>query len=214
MAESPSLMTALCGRRREFAQALVCSAGSRVGQLHLRLHADGPRDVPAANLVGQVAQQRALAHARLAPQDGDPAPAGERVGQQPVKRLTLAPASEEFRERPGILTRRRPPCILQRPLVAGTSRAYICGRGFGTRRPRGRPGVSPGERRSGGSARVIPAPPARRDLAGWHGADIIAEQAGRNCWRERRRRLEEPRPPRSTLRPCTASGTSSGRPSW
>ena len=32
-----------------------------VGQLHLRLDADGPRDVPAGDAVGQIVQQRALA---------------------------------------------------------------------------------------------------------------------------------------------------------
>ena len=50
-----------------------------------------------------------LETARLAPQDGDPAPAGERVGHEPIQRLTLASASEELRGRAGILTRRRPP---------------------------------------------------------------------------------------------------------
>ena len=38
-----------------------------ISQLYLRLDAGGPRDVPAGDLVGQVTQQRALAHARLAP---------------------------------------------------------------------------------------------------------------------------------------------------
>ena len=94
-----------------------------IGQLHLRLNASGSRDVPAGDPAGQVAQQRALAHARLAPQDGDPAPAGERVGQEPVERLALAAASEELRGRAGILTRRRPPCVVPRLLAAGISRA-------------------------------------------------------------------------------------------
>jgi hypothetical protein len=106
-------------------RAELMEAGIR--QLHLRLDAGRPRDVPAAGPVGQVAQQRALAHTRLAPQDGDPAPAGEHVGHEPVERLTLAAASEKLRGRTGILTRRRPPCIARRPLAAGTSRAYICG---------------------------------------------------------------------------------------
>ena len=43
------------------------------------LDTDGSRDVPAGDPAGQVIQQRALAHARVAPQDGDPAPASERV---------------------------------------------------------------------------------------------------------------------------------------
>ena len=80
-----------------------------IGQFHLRLDAGGSRDVPAGDPVGQVAQQRALAHARLAPQDGDPAPADERVGQEPVELLALASAAEELRGRAGVLTRRRPP---------------------------------------------------------------------------------------------------------
>ena len=77
-------------RRAELVQA-------GVGQLHLRLDAGGPRDMPADHPVGQVPQQRALTHARLAPQDDDPAPARERVGHEPVERLTLAAASEELR---------------------------------------------------------------------------------------------------------------------
>jgi hypothetical protein len=80
-----------------------------IGQLHLRLYAGAPRDVPAGDLAGQVAQQRALAHARLAPQDGNPAPARERVGHEPVERLTLASAPEKHRGLTGILTRRQPP---------------------------------------------------------------------------------------------------------
>ena len=83
-----------------------------IGQLHLRFHADGSRDVPAGDPAGQVAQQRALAHARLAPQHGDPALAGERVGHEPVEHLALASASEELPRRAGILTRRRPPCTV------------------------------------------------------------------------------------------------------
>ena len=68
-----------------------------VGQLHLRLDAHGPRDVPARDPVGEVVQQGALADARLTPQDDDPAPAGERVGQEPVERFALAATSEELR---------------------------------------------------------------------------------------------------------------------
>ena len=46
-------------RRAELMEAAV-------GQLHLRLDADGRRDAPAGDTVGQVVQQRALADARLA----------------------------------------------------------------------------------------------------------------------------------------------------
>ena len=81
-----------------------------VGQLHLRLDADGRREVPVGDLVGQVAQQRALADARLTAQDGDSAPTGERVGQEPVERLALDAPSEERRALTAILARRRPPC--------------------------------------------------------------------------------------------------------
>jgi hypothetical protein len=121
-------------RRAELVQA-------GVGQLHLRFDADGSGDVPAGDPAGQVAQQRALAHARLAPQDGDPAPAGEHVGHKPVEHLALAAAPEELRGQTGILTRRRPPCNVRRPLVAGISRACICGWACGT--PQG-PGAAPG----------------------------------------------------------------------
>ena len=102
-----------------------------ISQLHLRLDADGPRDMPVGDAVGQVTQQRALAHARLAPQYGDPALAGERIGQEPVERLALAATSEELAGRTGILTRRRPPCTVPRLLAAGISRAYIGDRACG-----------------------------------------------------------------------------------
>ena len=84
-----------CGpalRPNTVASASRCGTGSRsrsiehrraelmqpaVGELHLGLDADRPRDVPAGDAVGQVAQQGALADARLAPQDDDAAPTGE-----------------------------------------------------------------------------------------------------------------------------------------
>ena len=71
-----------------------------VGELHLGLDPDGPRDVPAGDPVGHVAQQRALAHARLSAQDDDSAPTGERVGQEPVECLTFSTTSEEPHRRP------------------------------------------------------------------------------------------------------------------
>ena len=85
-----------------------------VGQLDLRLDADGPRNAPAADAVGQVAQQRALAHARLPAQDDDPAPTGERIGQELVERLALGATSEEPR---GARTSQRPnrSAVYQRP---------------------------------------------------------------------------------------------------
>ena len=71
-----------------------------VGELHFRLDAEGRCDVPAFGAIGQVAQQRALAHARLAPQDHDATPAGERVAQQPVERVTLGLTSDESDRQP------------------------------------------------------------------------------------------------------------------
>ncbi len=101
--------------------------------------------MPAGDPAGQVAQQRALAHPRLAPQHGHPAPAGERVGDKPVERLTLAAASEELGGRARNLARRRPPCIVPRLLAAGISRAYIGGPTCGTPQTTGSAqGVFPG----------------------------------------------------------------------
>ena len=71
-----------------------------VGQLHLRLDADGSRDAPADDTVGQVAQQRALAHARLSPQHRDATLTGERAGQEAVERLTFGTTSDEPHPRP------------------------------------------------------------------------------------------------------------------
>jgi hypothetical protein len=80
-----------------------------VGQLHLRLDANGSRDMPAGDPFGQIVQQRALAYTGLTPKDGGPAPAGESIGQEPVERLTLVSASDEFCGLAGLLTRWRPP---------------------------------------------------------------------------------------------------------
>jgi hypothetical protein len=66
-----------------------------VGQLQLRLDAFGPRDAPAVGAVGHVAEQRALADARLAAQHGDAALTYERAGQEPVERLAFGPTAEE-----------------------------------------------------------------------------------------------------------------------
>jgi hypothetical protein len=68
-----------------------------VGELHLRLDADRCRDVPAADAVGQVVEQRALAGTRVASQERGPAPSGKHVGDESVDRLALAPASEKGR---------------------------------------------------------------------------------------------------------------------
>ncbi len=81
-----------------------------IGQLHLRLDARGPGDMPAGDSVGHVAQQGALAHAGLPAQDGGAAVTGERVGQEPVERLAFGPPSEELHRRPPCL-RKTPPCL-------------------------------------------------------------------------------------------------------
>jgi hypothetical protein len=133
-------------RRAELVQA-------GIGQFHLRLHADRSRDVPADDPVRQVTEQRALAYARLAPQDDDPAAAGQRVGQQLVERLTFAPAAEELAGRAGILARRRPPCIVPRLLAAGISRAYIGDRARGTPQTGGRPKGASGSDTAAGAQR-------------------------------------------------------------
>ena len=103
-----------------------------VREFHLRLHAPGPRDLPAVDPVGEVAQQGALAHARLAAEDDDSARTGEDVSQELVQRRTLATASEE---RPGLtatLARRWHPCASppgNDPVNRIQGRAYICDRG-------------------------------------------------------------------------------------
>ena len=72
-----------------------------VGQVHFRLHPDGRRDSatspPASgDPTGQVAQQGALAHARLAAQDEDATRTREHVGHEPVERCTLVTTSEQL----------------------------------------------------------------------------------------------------------------------
>ena len=74
-----------------------------VGQFHLRLHPYGRRDPPptspsrlAGDLAVQVAQQSALAHARLAAQDEDATRTREHVGREPVERGTLVTTSEQL----------------------------------------------------------------------------------------------------------------------
>jgi hypothetical protein len=66
--------------------------------------------MPAGDLVEQVAQQSALADARLPAQGDHAAPTGEHVGKEPVERLTLGTSSEELGPVRAILARRRPPC--------------------------------------------------------------------------------------------------------
>jgi len=90
------LLEAVQQRRAELMNAAV-------GHLHLGLGTDGGRDTPAGDTVGHVAHQRALAHAGLPAQNGDPTSTGENVGQEPVECLAFGPPSEEVH--------RRPPCL-------------------------------------------------------------------------------------------------------
>jgi hypothetical protein len=76
-----------------------------VGQLHLRLDADCPRNMPATDPVGYVAQQRTLADAGLPAQDHDLAVIGEHIGQEPVEFIALATTSEKARMWMTILAR-------------------------------------------------------------------------------------------------------------
>src|SRR5262249_8354741 len=61
---------------------------------------DGAHHAPAGDAVGQVAQERALADAGLAAQNGDPTSPGENVGQQTVDCLAFGPPSKEAHPRP------------------------------------------------------------------------------------------------------------------
>ena len=69
-------------RSQQWCTQLVEAA---VGQLHLRLDADGGRDVPVRGALDDVVEQRALARAGFSAKDDDSAPAGERVGQSTVE---------------------------------------------------------------------------------------------------------------------------------
>jgi hypothetical protein len=85
-----------------------------IGELHLRLDADGSRYMPAFDADGEVVQQRALTGAGLSAEHGDSAPTGEHIGQEAVECLTLGAASEEPRGLTGTL-RRRPPAPFNDP---------------------------------------------------------------------------------------------------
>ena len=92
-----------------------------VSQLHLRLHADSPGDVPAVDLAGQVPQQRGLPDARLTTDHGHLAPAGERAGQELVERLALGPTSEKPREgRTGLSSQHRLPNASNQAVLRAT----------------------------------------------------------------------------------------------
>jgi hypothetical protein len=67
-----------------------------VGQFHLRFDADSSGHVPATDPVRQIAQQGALAHARLAAQDEDATRTRDHVGCELVERGTLVMTSEQL----------------------------------------------------------------------------------------------------------------------
>src|SRR5688572_22572678 len=89
-------------RRAELVEAAV-------GQFQVRLDTDGGRDVASGGAIGQVPQQSTLADARLAPQDGDTASTGERIGQKTIERVALPGTPEKPRGPTAILARRGPP---------------------------------------------------------------------------------------------------------
>ena len=68
-----------------------------VGQLHFRLDADGSRDPPASDVIGQIAQQRALAHTGFPSQHDRPTPTGKHASDQRVERLKLVTTTDQPR---------------------------------------------------------------------------------------------------------------------
>ena len=73
-----------------------------VGELHLGLNARRLGDTGARRLraVAQVAEERGFADASLASEHEDSAGASDRIGQEPVERLTLNPTTQESHDRP------------------------------------------------------------------------------------------------------------------
>ena len=71
-----------------------------VGQLHLRLDADGRCDMPPGTAVRQVLEQRALANAGLAPENGHATLPGPGIGQQLVELLPLSLPADELHRIP------------------------------------------------------------------------------------------------------------------
>ena len=73
-----------------------------VGELHLGLDPRGPNVVGPGtfDVIGQVAEQRGLAHAGLATKHEHPTPALAHINQEAIKRLTLGLPPEESHERP------------------------------------------------------------------------------------------------------------------
>jgi hypothetical protein len=60
-----------------------------IGELHLGLDPDGTRDAESLRVLGQISEERGLAHARLTAKHEGSALAGANVGQDSVKRIAL-----------------------------------------------------------------------------------------------------------------------------
>ncbi len=60
-----------------------------VGELHLGLDANRTRDAATFGMLGQIIEERGLAHARLTAEHDDSALPGPSVGQELVERLAL-----------------------------------------------------------------------------------------------------------------------------
>ena len=118
-------------RRAELVEAAV-------GELHLRLDANGRRDVPARDTLGYVVQQRALARTGFAAKDDNSASTGARVGQDPVKYLALSTTSEKPHRAASFgpsLYLLRPPSFLPRMEDQGSNQGSPwCERTVGPRR--------------------------------------------------------------------------------
>ena len=166
---------ALALRPNTVASASRCGAGSRsevvqhgraelvqaaVGQLHLRLHAGGPGDMPADDPAGQVPQQRALAHARLAPQDVTRLRPASASATSRSSASHSPAASEEPSGAGGDPD--SPAASLHRSttVAAGISRAYIRSLACGTPQTQGPPQGVSRVRRTRRSTRVIPDTPS------------------------------------------------------
>jgi hypothetical protein len=78
----------------EHRSAQLVEAGE--GQLHLGLDARGPGDPAPGRALGQVVQQRGLAHAGLASHDQHLALARVDAGQEPVQPRLLALPAPQF----------------------------------------------------------------------------------------------------------------------
>src|SRR5262245_23360768 len=150
-----------------------------VGELQFRLDADGSRDTPATDPVGQVAEQRALADARLPPQDQDAASTGPRVGDEPIKRLAFASTSKQPGRLNAVLAHRPlrgPPA----PSCAGPATTVHRRPGPPAHAKPGRlPGSSPGVTQESKRVGQVVTPPC----VPWGTTTGSADQCVRRVWR-------------------------------